>query len=322
MDKQISPLSFHAEIPVRTGFTDTPYIPAFERTVLEEDETSQVVRDGNGIIRREFKTGAGNSIPQWLEFPVKGREDYEGLRERLDPEDPRRFPAGWEDVGKRYRDREYPIAMPLCGFFGHLRNLVGPSGVPYFMYREASLVRRMLRHWTRFNQIMISKVTEQIDLDYIVVWEDMCFKTGPLISPALFRRFLLPCYKAVTSEARRRGIEHVVVDSDGNVSALLPLFVEGGVDGMIPFEVQAGNDVVEIRERYPRLVIFCGLNKLALTKGKAEIDAELERKVPSLLETGGYVPSLDHAAPPDIPFGNFVYYMKRIREIEARFADS
>lgn len=318
MDKQISPLSFQGEIPVLTGFTSTPYIPAFERTILSEDENSRVVRDVNGIIRREFKAGKGNSIPQWLEFPVTTKDDYESLRERLDPNDPRRYPDEWERLGEKYRDRDYPISMPLCGFFGYLRNLVGPARVSYFMYREPALVRRMLRHWTRFNKVVLSRVAEQMDLDYIMVWEDMCFKTGPLISPNLFRKYLLPCYKGLCSHARKKGIENVFVDTDGNVSALLPLFVEGGVNGMLPFEVQAGNDIIEIREKFPSLVILCGLNKLALTKGKAEIDAELD-KAPVLLESGGYVPALDHAAPPDIPFENFRYYMKNIREIESRF---
>ena len=316
MDEQISPLDFRGRIPVLSGFTGTPFVPAFEREVLRENENSRIVRDGNRVLKREFKSGKGQSIPQWLEFPVKSESDYDELVERLDPNDPRRYGDGWDNVEDQFRGREFPIAMPLCGFFGHLRNLVGPSKVPHFMYREAPLVRRILAYWTDFNKTVLGNVQEKLDLDYIMVWEDMCYRTGPLISPALFEEFLLPCYAELTAYARSIGVENVIVDSDGNVSDLLPLFVRGGVKGMIPFEVQAGNDIAEIRERYPDLVIFGGLDKLALAKGKREIDAELEEKVPFVLESGGFVPALDHAAPPDIPFSNFRYYMKRIRELE------
>jgi uroporphyrinogen decarboxylase len=88
---------------------------------------------------------------------------------------------------------------------------------------------------------------------------------------------------------------------------------------MVPFEVQAGNDIVKIREENPKLWMLGGLNKKALTRDKAMIDKELE-KVPTMLEFGGYVPSLDHAAPPDIPLENFAYYIEKVREIEARYS--
>ncbi len=320
MDKQISFLGFHSKIPVKAGFTGNPYVPALETEVLSEDATSRVIRDANGIVRREFKAGMGVSMPQWLEYPVKQSEDYYALKERLDPEDPRRFPDDWDSMRERFEDRDYPISMGVCGFFGHLRNLMGPEKVPLFMYRDPDLVKEILDHWTHFNCTMIEKVKEQIDPDYIIVWEDMCFKTGPLISPSLFGEFLLPCYRSLCARAREVGVENVCVDTDGNVDALLPLFIEGGVNGMVPFEVQAGNDIVSIRERFPDLWMLGGLNKMALTRGKGEIDAELEAKVPAMLERGGYVPSLDHAAPPDIPLANFAYYIKRVREIEAKFA--
>ncbi len=319
MDKQISFLGFHSQIPVRVGFTSNPYVPELERAVLSEDETSRVVRDANGIVRREFKAGKGASMPQWLEYPVKNPEDYEDLRRRLDPDDPRRFPPDWGSVRRRFEDRDYPISMGVCGFFGHLRNLMGPDKVSFFMYRDPAFVRDVLDHWTKFNSSMVSHIKEQIDPDYMIVWEDMCFRTGPLISPALFRKFLLPCYRSFCRHARASGIENICVDTDGNVDALLPLFVEGGINGMVPFEVQAGNDIVKIRERFPKLWMLGGLNKLALTRDHRRIDAELEAKVPFMLESGGYVPSLDHAAPPDISFESFRYYMKRVREMEAKY---
>jgi uroporphyrinogen decarboxylase len=319
-DKQISFLGFNAEIPVNAGFTSNPYVPALETVVVSEDETQRVIRDGNGILRREFKQGAGVSMPQWLEYPVKKTEDYEDLKNRLDPLDPRRFPPDWNEYRERFEDRDFPISMGICGFFGHLRNLVGPEKVSIFMYREPDFIREALDHWTNFNKVIVGKVKEQIDPDYMIVWEDMCFKTGPLVSPSLFEEFLLPCYKDLCSHLKGIGIENIAVDTDGNVDALLPLFIEGGINGMVPFEVLAGNDILKIREENPKLWMLGGLNKKALTRDKALIDRELDSKVPQMLESGGYVPSLDHAAPPDIPLENFAYYIKRVREIEARYS--
>lgn len=54
---------------------------------------------------------------------------------------------------------------------------------------------------------------------YIVTfWEDRCYRNGPLISPALFREFMLPRYKRLTSALRDAGIPLMLVDTDGNCS--------------------------------------------------------------------------------------------------------
>ena len=51
---------------------------------------------------------------------------------------------------------------------------------------------------------------------------------GPLISPAMFREFMLPYYKRSTSFLRDRGIKIVIVDTDGDCSKLIPLLSREG----------------------------------------------------------------------------------------------
>jgi len=38
-------------------------------------------------------------------------------------------------------------------------------------------------------------------------------------------------------------------------------------------------------------------------------------KVPALLASGGYIPFVDHAVPPDVSFENFCYYMELIKNL-------
>ena len=52
--------------------------------------------------------------------------------------------------------------------------------------------------------------------------------------------------------------------------------------------------------------------------GKDAIDAELEAKLPFMLEKGGYIPHIDHAVSKDISFENFSYYRQKLREIVDR----
>ena len=149
-------------------------------------------------------------------------------------------------------------------------------------------------------------------MDYILIWEDLAFKNGPLISPDIFREFILPYYKKFIQRMKTFGVKHFFVDTDGNFEVLIPLFIEGGVTGFYPFEVQAGMDIEKIRDLYPELVIMGGIDKMALAKGKEAIDGEIA-KVKRMLKKGGYIPYTDHMVPPDVSFENYTYFRKQLK---------
>ena len=66
-----------------------------------------------------------------------------------------------------------------------------------------------------------------------------------------------------------------------------------------------------MRQEYGRDLAFCGGNdKRELTKGKKEVEAEVYAKIHSMLQSGGFIPHVDHTFPPDIPYGNFLYYLE------------
>jgi uroporphyrinogen decarboxylase len=142
----------------------------------------------------------------------------------------------------------------------------------------------------------------------------MCFKGGSLISPKLFREFLLPRYQRLTAALRKHGCKHVLVDSDGDMRPLVPLWLEGGVNITFPWETQFGLDITEVRRQYPEMGMVGGINKFALAQGRAAIDEEL-KKVPAMLESGRYIPGLDHGAPPDVSWDNYRYFFDRLREL-------
>jgi len=74
-------------------------------------------------------------------------------------------------------------------------------------------------------------------------------------------------------------------------------------------------NVVEVRERFPRLGMMGGIDKRALIEGKAAIDRELEAKIPFMLKRGGFIPTIDHLVPPDVSFANFKYYREKLNQM-------
>jgi uroporphyrinogen decarboxylase len=134
-----------------------------------------------------------------------------------------------------------------------------------------------------------------------------------MISPRMFAEYIQPYYRRVCARAFELGVAGIHVDTDGDCRLLLPLFVEAGVNWMEPFEVQSGMDVRQVRREFPDLVIHGGLDKRVLARDRAAIDAELGGKLPVMLEVPGYVPSIDHVVPPDVPRANWEYFLSQVR---------
>jgi uroporphyrinogen decarboxylase len=183
--------------------------------------------------------------------------------------------------------------------------------VLYAFYDAPALVHEMMETVTDFCIAVLQKALREAPVTWMQFWEDMCFNGGPLISPALFRAFMLPRYKRLTEAIRAAGVELILLDSDGEVSQLIPLWLEAGISGVYPMEQAAGNDISAYRRQYGKgLLMTGGIDKRALAQGRAAIDRELEAKIPLALE-GGYIPTIDHAIPPDVSYDNFYYYWER-----------
>ncbi len=305
-------------------------VPWFPRTVIEDEGETQVIRDEDGILYRVSKTNP-SVLPQYLEYPVRDRATWNRYKKLLDPHTPERWPAGWERIdltktmydhdpalhGRPWNERDFPLGMTSLSLMGLPRNFMGLENYSLALYEDPLLVEEMAEHMLWWNLEMAKKVFEAgIRLDFCYLWEDICYRSGPLFSPAMMRRIMVPRWKTFTDFLRSHGVPVILVDCDGNVEEFLPLVLEGGLNGLLPFEVAAGNDLLAVRRKYGRnLILFGGIDKRALAAGREAIDAELQRAAGPLLAQGGYFPMLDHYAPPDIPFENYLYYKMRLKSL-------
>jgi uroporphyrinogen-III decarboxylase len=201
------------------------------------------------------------------------------------------------------------------GFFGPLRNLVGVEKLCTLFYDDPAFVEEMMDADADFMIAIMDQILDVTPVDMFLFWEDMAYKSAPLLSPAMARRYMLPRYRRVVDFLRGRGVRYIGLDSDGQIDPLIPVWMDAGLNYLYPFEVQAGMDVLAVRKKYGKeLRIMGGVDKRALAHGPAAIDAELER-LRSLIHEGGYLPHTDHSAPPDISFQNFCYYMEKLAEV-------
>jgi uroporphyrinogen decarboxylase len=257
-------------------------LPAFEEAMLEEDEQYIIKRHPDGHVSRSLKTGT--SMDQYLSFPVKERPDFETIKRRYNPHTPARYPARWEDQRRCLAGRDYPLALTERGCFGLfsiLRRWMGTELACTIFHDDPALAEEMLEFATEYFLAVIARAVTEIKIDWFQYFEDFAFKTGPLIGPNVFRRFLLPRYRRINDFLRSHGVRHIWVDSDGNTEMLLPLLIESGVTGHLPLERAAGMDPLKLRARYGHdLALLGGIDKRALAHGRRAIDDELYRHVP------------------------------------------
>jgi len=290
--------------------------PGFEKKILYEDDKYIEYFDTDGIKKRELRDKS--SMPFFLEFPLKTREDWEKIKEeRLNLDSiNKRFVVDKNIYFKKIKDRTFPLAIldDPVGFFGSIRFLIGEKNLFVYFYDEPNLIKDILRHLCELWISIAEELTSKIEFDIAVFWEDMSGKQGSLIGPVTFREFMSPLYKKLIDFLKSKKIRYFNVDSDGYVSQLIPLFMEAGINSMYPFEQQAGNDLIELRKKFPDLRMLGGFDKNSLYKGKEHIDKELE-KMAFMINQGGYIPYADHLVPPNCSWENYKYYREKLSRI-------
>jgi uroporphyrinogen decarboxylase len=106
----------------------------------------------------------------------------------------------------------------------------------------------------------------------------------------------------------------VSLDCDGKIDALIPTWLENGVNVMFPIEVGTWEaSIAPWRAQYGRAIRGVGgMNKTVFAHDRAAIDAEIER-LKALVDLGGFLPCPDHRIAPDAKWENVLYYTERMR---------
>ena len=294
---------------------NSPVAPAYEPRIISEDERTATVINRRGQTVKVLKDNPLR-MPIFLDWPVKDRASWNEHKKRLDPNTSERWPSDWSAFVRKINGKSEPLSLRVGGFYGNTREWVGSERILYMFYDDPGFIEDMMEQILYLEIEIIRRVLKDIKIQMATFWEDMAYKSGPLISPAMVRKFMMPRYKKITDLLHSYGVDVIFMDSDGNLNELIPLWLESGINYVWPLEVAAHNDAVALRKKYGKDLIIGGtIDKRPLAKGKEATREEVMSKVPFLLEQGGYFPSVDHGVPPDVTFENYCYYINLMREV-------
>ncbi len=289
--------------------------PKFKNEVVKDlGNGERHVRNEEGMIVLEREGAAG--IPAEIGYTLVDRRSWE---EQYLPK--LQFNAQRVNIEaiKRYeameKTRETPLGVYFGSLFGQIRNYMGLEAVTYLQMDDEELFDEIVDTIAELCYKTAEEMLKSaIKFDFAHFWEDICFKNGPIVTPSAFGERFGPLYKRLCGLVNARGIDIVSLDCDGKIDALIPAWLESGVNTMFPIEVGTWEaSIAPWRERYGRALRGVGgMDKRVFAQDFAAVDREIERLKP-LVALGGYIPCPDHRIAPDAKWDNVRYYCDKMR---------
>jgi hypothetical protein len=246
-----------------------------------------------------------------VEGIVANLDDYRRIRPQLFPS----HAAAIEGMGAwaaRQRRGEAVVWCTVEGFFWFPRTLMGFEKLMFAFADQPELLHTINRDLLEFNLGLLDQVLPVCVPTFMTIAEDMSYNHGPMISKGTFDEFVAPYYRILVPRLQERGIP-LFMDTDGDVTLLVPWLEELGVHGVLPLERQAGVDGLKLRRQFPRLLMVGHFDKMTMNQGETAMRAEFERLVPCM-KTGGFIPSVDHQTPPGVSLEQYRVYLRLLKE--------
>jgi uroporphyrinogen decarboxylase len=290
-------------------------VPPMEEIVIEERETTKIVRNSEGIICEMPKDGH-STIARCIGSSINSPEDWEEVkRQHFNPESPERRHDITALQQRFPDDRVVPLGLHCGSMIGRVRNMLTAEGLAYAIYDHPLMVEDMIETCCILVEQDLDQVLPHVKFDFAGGWEDICFNNGPLVSVSFFERVIVPRYKRISERLRRHGIDVWYTDCDGDIRPLLPDFLDAGLNCMFPFEVSCCGHPGELLNEYQgELLILGGVDKMQITLGEPAIRNYLESLVP-FVEKGGFIPFCDHRCPPTVSWDNYLRYLDIKQEL-------
>lgn len=201
------------------------------------------------------------------------------------------------------------------GFFWFPRTLMGFSRLMLAFVDQPELLHRINSDLLAFNQRLLERVLAVCEPTFVTVAEDMSYNHGPMISKKMFEQFIAPYYRVLLPPLLERNIP-VFMDTDGDVTLLVPWLKRVGISGVLPLERQAGVDGLALRSRFPDLNMIGHFDKMTMNTGADVMRREFERLLP-LMRSGRFIPSVDHQTPPGVSLEQYRMYLRLLEEYTA-----
>lgn len=294
-----------------------PAVYRQEDVILSEDAETKIVRDPWGGRMRYWKTRSGT--PEHLGWECDSRQVWEDHTKPAmlarTPQD--NFFGGRQlaelpELYQRGRAQGRWLHIDAMESFELLRRIIGDEATLIGMAEDPEWIRDMSATATGILLRDLNAILATgIEPDGLWVYGDMAFNHGTVCSPAMYKELIWPDHKRLADWAHAHGMKFIF-HTDGDVNAVLDLYLAAGFDCLQPLEAKAHMDVRRLAPLYgDRLAFFGNIDVTKLvTNDRATIEAEVREKLAAGMAEKSYIYHSDHSVPPQVSWETYQFIIK------------
>lgn len=298
-----TPLDDYFGIDISIAYPDETIYPSLQK-VITDNGTETIMMDGWGAT---IKQKAGAFFEETVDTLIKSYEDLD------------KYPFESPFLDERYIDFEKQVEFDkkrgkcVFGKIGgpYIRSsaIRGAEEYMYDIAADPGFVKELAERLTTHLINIAKEELRRGDLYDTGIWiyDDLAYNRGPIMSPKSFEEIYLPCYKRLVGEIKKAGAKKVCLHSDGNITPLLDMLIDAGIDGINPVEPRAGMSIKELKKRYGNKLAYIGgmCNSDVLVNGPKERIINQTREILELAQDGGVIIGA-HSIGPDISVDNYL----------------
>lgn len=214
--------------------------------------------------------------------------------------DPERIDvSGLVAEAQRYDGQYAVLGGDWAPFWHDAIDMLDMEGLCMQMYDAPELVDAMLGHivdyYAAVNERIFAAAAGVIDIYFI--GNDFGSQRGPLLSPAMFERFLLPHLRRLLDQARSYGLK-TQLHCCGGIAPLIPMLIDARVDALHAVQPSCrGMDLARLKADFGERIVFNGGidSHHVLIEGTPEsVRAATRRTLEIMMPGGGYIAGASH----------------------------
>jgi uroporphyrinogen decarboxylase len=296
------------------GADTSPRLPV---KVLEKNEEYIITTTSQGGKRRNHRDYS--TTPEIIDWPIKTKDDWKEIKKLLKPDFTR---VDWSS-GLARNKTAYEDGKFLCysGGYGYdiLQSYMASEQMLVMMAEDPEWMKEMVMTLAESTIIMAELMLNNgFKFDAAFMYNDMGYKNGLLFSPETYKKTHYEADRLVYAYFHSKGLK-TILHSCGNVSELIPIMIETGLDCLQPLEVKAGMDVRKLKAKHGDSISFMGGIdvRLMADEDPSKIEEEIKTKIEAAKENGGYIYHSDHSIPKNVSFQQYCRVMELVKQYGA-----
>jgi uroporphyrinogen decarboxylase len=295
--------------------------PRLRKKELQEDDEKWFFIDEWGVTWVRKKDGG--LYFELADHPFKNAEikDIENF-DWPSPDDPFRIEGLREEAYRLSKETDYALVGDI--YSGCVMELIWfQTGLVRFltdMVLDPEFIKKIIERSLKIQLKIIDNFLKEVGeyLQVLVINGDLGTQQGPLLSPKLYREFLMPYEKSIVQFVKEKTKAKIFRHTCGSIYKLIPDILQTGIDVLNPIQVSAENmDPIQLKREFGSQLSFWGGvdSQKILSQGNVDdVTEEVKKRINQLASGGGYILGSVHNIQPDVKPENIVALYQAARK--------